>query len=202
MFCQRLRINRKGDLAMQRTGIKQTVMTAHNVGVLTPEQRAAISRLNGAKSRGPITPAGKAVSSMNALKHGLTSRQIVVDRVESEKEFRRFSGSLRSHFKPTTIEEALWVDRFISCMWRARRGPLQEALLIEASNEEIFKTTTSDAYLPKNLESLHLIVTYEERMIKQAQTALREIERLRGVKVGTPTTPLPSPSISVINSPD
>lgn len=39
-----------------------------------------------ARSTGPRTPEGKAVSSRNALKHGLTARQIVI-KGESQAEF-------------------------------------------------------------------------------------------------------------------
>jgi len=60
----------------------------------TPAQSAA-SRSNGAKSRGPLTPGGKAMSRMNSLKHGVYaktlpmnsySRYLSKDRVEQLSE--------------------------------------------------------------------------------------------------------------------
>lgn len=41
------------------------------------ERRRRTARANGAKSRGPVTAAGKARSSRNAVKHGFCSRHIL-----------------------------------------------------------------------------------------------------------------------------
>ena len=38
------------------------------------------SRANGAKSKGPKTAEGLAISSKNALKHGLFTREAIADR--------------------------------------------------------------------------------------------------------------------------
>ena len=49
--------------------------------------RAEASRRNGARSRGPKTPEGKAQSARNALKHGLRAQRFVVVGNEKAAEF-------------------------------------------------------------------------------------------------------------------
>src|SRR3954466_2079767 len=41
---------------------------------LSPEERAEVSRRNGAKSRGPKIAAGRATSSRNSTKHGMRAK--------------------------------------------------------------------------------------------------------------------------------
>jgi hypothetical protein len=59
----------------------------------TPEQRAAISRANGQKSRGPTTDDGRARSRMNATKHGLRARTACLPNAEPEVIARRKKGT-------------------------------------------------------------------------------------------------------------
>src|SRR4051812_32804061 len=40
----------------------------------TPEERAAISRANGGKSRGPTSESGKSASKANGLEHGMAAK--------------------------------------------------------------------------------------------------------------------------------
>jgi hypothetical protein len=45
---------------------------------MSSDKQVAANRLNAQRSTGPRTPAGKARVSFNALKHGLTGREVVL----------------------------------------------------------------------------------------------------------------------------
>src|SRR3954454_21524640 len=51
---------------------------------LTPEERAEVSRRNGAKSRGPKTEAGRAASFRNSTNHGMRARVLVMANEDPE----------------------------------------------------------------------------------------------------------------------
>src|SRR3954470_18837374 len=50
----------------------------------TAEERAEISRRNGAKGRGPTTAAGRAASSRNSTKHGMRAKVTVMANEDPE----------------------------------------------------------------------------------------------------------------------
>src|SRR4051794_30648981 len=51
---------------------------------LSPEERAEVSRRNGAKSRGPTSAAGRAASSRNSTRHGMRAKVTVMANEDPE----------------------------------------------------------------------------------------------------------------------
>ena len=70
---------------------------------------------------GARTARGKAASSKNARKHGLTSKDALIPG-ESAKEFQALRTQLWETFKPVGALEEELVERVLICMWRLRRA--------------------------------------------------------------------------------
>jgi uncharacterized protein (TIGR03435 family) len=82
--------------------------------------RSDTARINGAKSRGPITPEGKARSSRNALKHGLTASFHPLPG-ESRTALQAFLAAHRTTYRPVGPLEEELVHSLAVTRWRLRR---------------------------------------------------------------------------------
>jgi hypothetical protein len=162
---------------------------------LTKEQRAAISRANGAKSRGPKTVEGKAISSRNALKTGLLSKKFIIPELESEAEFSKFSLGIRRHYKPKNNLEALVVDRVTTLLWRLRRIGLEEAIRASEENER-HSFVKSPSYCGK-LDDIDKLTIIEERLSRQLQQAMKELTRLQAAAAEEEKSHALLPSIDI-----
>lgn len=87
----------------------------------------ATARANGAKSRGPKTARGKAISKMNATKHGLVARVGVLLADESAADYDALGESLRHELAPVGALEHEIVARIVDALWRLRRVARLEA---------------------------------------------------------------------------
>jgi hypothetical protein len=91
--------------------------------------RAAASRRNGARSRGPKTPEGKARSAQNALKHGMRAQQCVVLPGERVAAFEAFEAALLEELAPEGALQAVLAQRVVAASWRLARAERLEAEL-------------------------------------------------------------------------
>jgi hypothetical protein len=100
--------------------------------------RAAASRRNGAKSRGPRTPEGKARSAQNALKHGFRAQRFVVVGDEDPQEFAALEAALLDELAPEGALQSVLAARIARAAWRLERAERIEAELFAHEMHSLF----------------------------------------------------------------
>ena len=78
------------------------------------------NRRNAQQSTGPRTEAGKKTSSLNALRHGLTARVVVLPS-EDLAAYRHFSDEFLVDLAPETFSERQCAQTIIDTQWRLNR---------------------------------------------------------------------------------
>ena len=156
------------------------------------ELKSETARINGAKSRGPVTVAGREKSSQNATTHGLTSGSAVVLACEVQEDFDAIMNHFVATYKPANPAELDLVEEMVAARWRIRRMWTIETSLLDT---EILKqqaiSTTHDPTanlglafraLADESRSLALAARYETRLHRtfdQAYKTLRELQQAR-----------------------
>jgi hypothetical protein len=101
----------------------------------TPSQRNNMSTLrqiiantvNAQRSTGPVTPQGKAASSMNNFKFGLTGNCFAVLAWEKQEEYDALRDSLVAEHRPSTPTQHLLIEKMAQHHWLSLRATvLQE----------------------------------------------------------------------------
>jgi hypothetical protein len=87
---------------------------------MTSEKKIQANRQNALKSTGPRTPEGKAAVRHNALRHGLLSKEMILQG-EDEEALRELGERLRDELQPVGELENLLIDRVVAAYWRLRR---------------------------------------------------------------------------------
>ncbi|MEO8025985.1 MAG: hypothetical protein ABI823_05910 [Bryobacteraceae bacterium] len=128
---------------------------------MTRQQRRAINRANSQASTGPSTSEGKAVSSRNATKHGLTAFSPFLP--HEELAFSEFAADHLRRFNPQNSTERELVDTIRDTKWRLQRIPSLEARL--------FADPEADA--SKVIRSLDILSRHEMRLRKLLDAAIQ-----------------------------
>ena len=95
------------------------------------------ARANGAKSRSPKSAATREKSSRNSLRHGLTSRHILVLECESEGEFQQLENE-------TKVTRA---DDLFDAMLVALSGRIEVEDTADRTAEDILREIFQDRYI-------------------------------------------------------
>src|SRR5579872_3614358 len=97
-------------------------------------------------STGPVTEAGKAVSSQNGMNHGLSSIFRVLVH-ENQAEFGALKQALESEFQPKGEHEGFLVSQMIQSRWRLNRVNRLETVAFDfiLLSEDLSNSTDPDA---------------------------------------------------------
>ena len=172
---------------------------------MASEKQVAANRANAKRSTGPKTVAGKALSRMNAYKHGLTAETIVIGD-EDPSEFDRLRAELEEEYDPPPGIESELVERIAVLMWRIRRIPVFEAALIKlrCSRDEIkTKSTaykTAIALIQDSQDLLGRCLRYETALMNMFNRTLQQMlflqdRRARNEEQRQVVDVLPTPSV-------
>jgi hypothetical protein len=142
------------------------------------------ARRNGARSRGPVTPEGKAKASRNALKHGLAALHHLVLEDEAPSELEELTARLLAEVGPASEIEARLVRRMAIAFWKGERAERIEVALFDAAPrlrppqagiewEEANPLTTFD------LKRFNAVRGYQAQQGRELSRCLKELRALR-----------------------
>ena len=119
----------------------------------TNSLKTQAARANGAKSRGPVTPQGRAASSRNSLRHGFTAASVVLP-TESSEDFQALLDSYLDHFDPHSGVETDLIQAMAAARWRLRRLCTIETTLLNNEMTRRAKDCRRDLNNPDDLARL------------------------------------------------
>jgi hypothetical protein len=185
-----------------------SVGAAPRAAVAVSGARAAASRRNGARSRGPRTAEGKARSAQNALRHGLCALKYVVLPDESAADFQALQEALLDELAPEGALQLVLARRVAVAAWRLARADRMEV--------ELFAERRWEAGDPLGLalirdgngtRSFETLMRYRSAATAEFMRALRTLKALQagqaavhapaagaGLARELPVTPLAAPA--------
>jgi hypothetical protein len=156
---------------------------------MTSDKRAQANRQNALKSTGPKTPEGKAAVRLNAMKHGLLSREVLLPG-EDEAALKELGEHLRAELQPVGELESLLVERIVSSYWRLRRLGRVEAgifaweLYGELAERAQQEARTYESGLRELLGSMDITIT-DQQKYQEALSKAQEMKAKQDAETAT-----------------
>jgi hypothetical protein len=131
------------------------------------EKQIEANRRNARKSTGPKTAEGKAAVRLNALRHGLRARTVVLP-TENADDFHQLCADLESEFQPRTRAEQILVEEMAVSHWKLAR--------LETGERSIY---TRPIPVHDQMALIGQLSQCEARLKRSFIKAMRELEHLQ-----------------------
>ena len=144
-------------------------MSKHLNGT-TEIDRAAINRENAQHSTGPVTLEGKARSSQNALKHGLSAKALLLPS-DDPAAFQRHLDTFLDEYQPQGPTEQQLVRTLANNSWQLDRVNRLEQALFTHSHENLT--------LDSQMRALTSLSTHRNRLTRSFESTLKQLRQLQ-----------------------
>jgi hypothetical protein len=142
------------------------------------------NRENARQSSGPKTDTGKQTSSRNAIRHGLTSTQIVIPG-EDQSAYEELLRGMHQSYAPANEAERVLVDQIAANAWRLMRAQRVEtaffAKLTEGAEDPSAALAAAFLDRPKEMARIHRYVASAQSAYYKAITQLSKLQKERVV---------------------
>ena len=145
------------------------------------------NQANSKLSTGPVSEAGRAISSMNNFRHGFAGKFRVLPS-ENQADFEALAESLRAEHEPATVTEEILVQRMAEHVWLSRRAQILQDfspekcvplfLRYETTNERAFHKCL-DQLLKLRAEKRKIEIGFESQKRKEAEEARKQADEQR-----------------------
>jgi hypothetical protein len=164
----------------EEMGFEQSKMTIIYGGVeMATEAQMAANALN-AKKGGVKTDEGKARVRLNAITHGLLTKE-VLKKGEDVTALNQLRDNLMAETEPQGEIETILVDRIVSCIWRLRRAVRVESDILSDNWNNLLP------YTHQTVAGWQSLGRYETMIERQFYKAVHELERLQRMRRGENT---------------
>ncbi len=130
---------------------------------LIAAQRAATNRANALHSTGPITHQGRAISSLNAVKTGLTGRTVLLHDDDADV-YRQHLAAYTKEYQAAGLREQELVQSLADTQWRLQRIPGLEMAIYAQGRAENQEYCALHATAGASLIELGTFLKYEKQL--------------------------------------
>jgi hypothetical protein len=149
---------------------------------MSTPNRIETNRANAQHSTGPKTAAGKKISSLNALRHGLTG-QLIVMPTEDLVAYQSHLKSFTDEYRPSGATEANLVQALADTSWRLNRVAALETNLLTLTAvlapDPISGAVSMAAAIETHSKALANLSMHSQRLSRQFERTVAQLRDLQ-----------------------